>query len=150
MRSLPFGSPIPTILYHPGANSLSVTFKTHLNYIKCMTRLTEGLVINIHISPHTPLETRMLVKFDTLARITTKSIQGEKDACDREKAYAQVASPWIPVKCYYRLYYLESIFFLFTRRFYSGIFSGWPLPCQTKYNATIKKWHSLTFLSIFR
>lgn len=75
-----------------------------------MARLTENLVININIHPTTRLNPAVLTKFETLTRITTTSIEGEKDACDREKAYAQVASPWIPVKCYYLLYYLESVF----------------------------------------
>ncbi len=110
MRTLSFVSPLPARLYRPGANSLSVTFKTHLNYIKCMSRLTDSIVINIPSLPSAGLDPRHLAKFDTLARITANSIQGEKEACDNEKAYAQVASPWIPVKCYYQLYYLESTF----------------------------------------
>lgn len=97
-------------LYDPGANSLSVTFKTHLNYVKCMARLTENLVIDLHVNPTAPLDPAMITKFSTLARITETSIEGEQEACKREKAYAQVAAPWIPVKCYYRLYYLESVF----------------------------------------
>jgi hypothetical protein len=109
MSPLSHGSSLPPFLYQPGANSLSVTFKTHLNYIKCMARLMENLAIDIHINPTTRLNPTILTKFDTLARITATSIEGEKKACDREKAYAQVASPWIPVKCYYRLYYLESM-----------------------------------------
>ncbi len=98
------------IVYSPGANSLSVTFKTHLNYIKCMARLTDGLAINTNIVANSVLDTAIFAKFEKLSEITKISINGEKDACDREKAYAQVASPWIPVKCYYRLYYLESVF----------------------------------------
>lgn len=101
---------IPILPYRPGANSLSVTFKTHLNYVKCIVRLTDGIVININLNPTSQLNSSVLRKFDSLARITTNSIQGEKDACDREKAYAQVASPWIPVKRYYYLYYLEANF----------------------------------------
>lgn len=109
-RTLSFGQPLPAPLYRPGANSLSVTFKTHLNYIKCMSRLTDSIVISMPSLPSAHLDPRPLAKFDTLARITANSIQGEKDACDSERAYAQVASPWIPVKCYYQLYYLESTF----------------------------------------
>lgn len=110
MDSRPFGSTSTLLSYSPGANSLSVAFKTHLNYVKCMARLTEDVVMNIRVKPHAQLNDQILSKFERLAKITDKSIQGEKDACDRERAYAQVASPWIPVKCYYRLYYLESIF----------------------------------------
>lgn len=109
-RTLSFGQTLPSPLYRPGANSLSVTFKTHLNYIKCMSRLTDSIVISMPSLSSARLDSRPLTKFDTLARITANSIQGEKDACDSERAYAQVASPWIPVKCYYQLYYLESTF----------------------------------------
>jgi hypothetical protein len=97
-------------VYNPASDSLSVTFKTHLNYIKCMSRLTNGLIINIHVSATARLDPNPIEKFESLSHITQVSIKGEKDACDKEKAYAQVASPWIPVKCYYYLYYLESVF----------------------------------------
>jgi hypothetical protein len=109
-RKLSFGDSLPELSYRPGADSLSVTFKTHLNYIKCMSRLTNSIVFNIPSLPTAGLDPRRLTKFENLARITAQSIQGEKDACDKERGYAQVASPWIPVKCYYQLYYLESTF----------------------------------------
>lgn len=99
-----------TLIYNPSTDSLSKNFKTHLNYIKCMAKLSKGMTIDINISPKTSLDLSPILKFKALSRITKASIEGEKTACDREKAYAQVASPWIPVKCYYRLYYLESIF----------------------------------------
>jgi hypothetical protein len=96
--------------YNAGFDSVSKTFKTHLNYIKCIKRLTAGLVISSNTSPTTPLSSNNITKFEQLARITRVSIEGEKNACITQKAYAQIASPWIPVKCYYYLYYLESVF----------------------------------------
>lgn len=98
------------IPYDPGIDAESVTFKTHLNYIKCMTRLTDGIILNTHVSATSPLSSSKITRFETLSRITKTSINGEKTACDKERAYAQIASPWIPVKCYYYLYYLESVF----------------------------------------
>lgn len=97
------------LLYNASVDSQSVIFKTHLNYVKCMVRLTNGLVINIHVAPTAPLDPDKIVKFESLSRITKISIDGEKSSCDREREFAQVAAPWIPVKCYYYLYYLESI-----------------------------------------
>lgn len=96
--------------YNAGYDSASQTFRTHLNYVKCMDRLTLGLSITVNISATQTLSKQKIAKFEALAHITEISIGGEKTACDNQKEYAQVASPWIPVKCYYYLYYLESVF----------------------------------------
>jgi hypothetical protein len=101
---------MPIIIpYEPGRDSSSTVFKTHLNYVKCMERLSYAMCININIATTGSLDSAPILKFEKLARITKTSIMGEKTACDNEKAYAQIAAPWIPVKCYYRLYYLESV-----------------------------------------
>lgn len=105
IKTMPF-----ITIYNPGADSASVTFKTHLNYIKCMNMLTNSLAININVQASSSLDANVFSKFERLNNITKTSILGEKTACDNERAYAQVAAPWIPVKCYYRLYYLESVF----------------------------------------
>lgn len=84
-------------------------FKTHLNYIQCMRRLTNGLQINVHVKTQSRLDTERIHKFERLNSVTRDNIQAEINACDKERAYSQIAAPWIPVKCYYRLYYLESI-----------------------------------------
>lgn len=97
-------------VYNASFDSLSKTFKTHLNYVKCMDKLTNGIGISISINPTAHLNPTRIRKFEQLAKITKTSIEGELRACTSQKAYAQVASPWIPVKCYYYLYYLESIF----------------------------------------
>lgn len=97
-------------VYNAGYDSASQTFRTHLNYVKCMDRLTLGLCIVVNNSVTQTLSKQKIAKFEALAHITEMSINGEKTACNNQKGYAQVASPWIPVKCYYYLYYLESIF----------------------------------------
>jgi len=88
----------------------TATFKTHLNYVKCIANHANSLNISINPRINSPLDGQKTAKFERLAKITKTSIAGEKTACDNEHAYAQVAAPWIPVKCYYRLYYLEAVF----------------------------------------
>jgi len=75
-----------------------------------MKHLTSNLSININISATAPLSRKVFEKFERLSNITKISIAGEIQSCDKEKAYSQVSAPWVPVKCYYRLYYLESTF----------------------------------------
>lgn len=74
-----------------------------------MQIMTSGMTISINHPPTAALDARPIQKFSRLASMTAASINGEKSACDSEKAYSQVVAPWLPVKCYYRLYYLESI-----------------------------------------
>lgn len=86
-----------------------VILKTHYNYIKCVGMLTSGLEITTRVVPTASLANDKIPLFENLARLTQKSIRDEIDMCSKEKEYSQVAAPWIPVKCYYRIYYLESI-----------------------------------------
>jgi len=72
--------------------------------------LTSGLEITTRVVPTATLANGKITLFENLARLTQKSIRDEIDVCSKEKEYSQVAAPWIPVKCYYRIYYLESIF----------------------------------------
>jgi hypothetical protein len=45
-------------------------------------------------------------KLDT---VTRKSIRKDIELAREDPAFAVIAAPWFPVKCYYSLYYLESI-----------------------------------------
>ena len=101
---MPFNIP-----YSPAPDS-SEMFKTHWNYIKCLNNLLTDLSITVNISTINPLDPSTFTKFEKLSQITQASIQAEVDACEEEVAYTTVIAPWIPVKSYYRLYYLESTF----------------------------------------
>ncbi|MES2630395.1 MAG: hypothetical protein V4611_00340 [Patescibacteria group bacterium] len=70
---------------------------------------TSGISISTRLSPTASLPLEKIPLFENLAKLTRQSIRDEIDMCSREKEYSQVAAPWIPVKCYYRIYYLESI-----------------------------------------
>lgn len=85
-------------------------FKTHINYIKCLDNLLDNCELAINVKTNGKLDPNKIIKFQKLAGITQKSIDNEVGFIDLELEYSQVVAPWLPVKCYYRLYYLESIF----------------------------------------
>lgn len=97
-------------LYTPSFDSTSEMFRTHWNYIKCLNSILTNLQITINVSADNQLDSQITNKFQRLSQITKLSIQSDLSACRQEVAYASVVAPWIPVKCYYRLYYLETIF----------------------------------------
>jgi hypothetical protein len=89
--------------------STTSTFKTHLNYIKCVDSQFDDCEITINVRTDVRLDNKKISKFESLARITLQGIGNEASLITQQMEYAQVVAPWIPVKCYYRLYYLESI-----------------------------------------
>lgn len=101
------------IPYVPLIDTTSEMFRTHWNYIKCLNKLFTNLRINVNIKTTSYIDPGPTRRFERLSQITHLSIQSELNACSQEVAYASVIAPWIPVKCYYRLYYLESIFLYF-------------------------------------
>lgn len=99
--------------YTPSFDTTSEMFRTHWNYIKCLNKLFTNLKINVNVRTTNYIDPSPTKKFEKLSQITNLSIQSELKACSQEVAYASVIAPWIPVKCYYRLYYLESNFLYF-------------------------------------
>lgn len=90
-------------------SSSQSTFKTHLNYIRCMANLYNNLSIATSIAPTASLPSSEIVRFQKLSDLTAKSIDIELNASTYDHEYAQIIIGWLPVKCYYRIYYLESI-----------------------------------------
>lgn len=84
-------------------------FTTHLNYIRCMDNILDGISIQLTPTSTITLDKKRLAKFEKLAVLTSRSIKNELLACHAEPEYAAVVAPWIPVKCYYLTYYLESV-----------------------------------------
>ena len=107
------------------------TFKTHLNYVKCMDELFIDCTITIDVQTTNQLDAKKIAKFQKLADITQKSIDNEVNSIAQEAEYAHVVAPWLPVKCYYRLYYLESIF-LFLLSGNEAVFKQGSYCCQEK------------------
>lgn len=84
-------------------------FTTHYNYAKCMVGMMHGLRITVPIDSRVGIDSKEVKRFLILARLTKRSIAGEVKSCNSEEDYAQIVAPWIAVKCYYRIYYLESV-----------------------------------------
>lgn len=92
------------------AYSENKIFKTHLNYIKCLDKHLDNFSITLNAVTKEKLSHPKIVKFLKLSQFTQTSIDNEVSILATLPEYSQVVAPWIPVKCYYRLYYLESIF----------------------------------------
>ncbi len=54
-------------------------------------------------------QTPEMKRFWKLYTLTLKSIEKDIELSREDSAFAVIAAPWFPVKCYYALYYLESI-----------------------------------------
>lgn len=85
------------------------SFKTHLNYIKCINRLLNGCKISVKKSGTFSISEEDINRFTRLNQITIKSIKKDIELARENKDFAVIIAPWFPVKCYYSLYYLESI-----------------------------------------
>lgn len=83
-------------------------FRTHLNYIKCLSRLLSRTTIRVPENLQ-PKNKRDEERFLRLALPTMKSIEFEYQTSKNDSEFAQAIALWIPVKCYYLIYYLEAI-----------------------------------------
>lgn len=119
LYTMPFNIP-----YSPSQTETSEMFRTHWNYIKCINNLLADLEIEINIDTRSQLDPSRIIKFSRLAELTKVSIQSEIRASEQVSDYASVVAPWIPVKCYYRLYYLEAIFLYLLTGELSGFQNG--------------------------
>ena len=55
------------------------------------------------------MQTDEVKRFIRLYKLTVKSIEKDYELAQADPAVAVILAPWFPVKCYYALYYLESI-----------------------------------------
>ncbi|MFA5249480.1 MAG: hypothetical protein WC397_02995 [Candidatus Paceibacterota bacterium] len=106
-------SPLPEISFVlAGSTPLAsqrASFMTHLNYIKCMERFVASSSISGSIVGTPTLRIADIKRFRKLDIVTRKSIRKDIALAREDAAFAVIAAPWFPVKCYYSLYYLESI-----------------------------------------
>ncbi|MFA5936129.1 MAG: hypothetical protein WC787_04750 [Patescibacteria group bacterium] len=79
-----------------------------MNYIKRMKSLFIGCTLTVCFGGGTRPKTEMK-RFWKLYELTLKSIEKDIELAQEDSAFAVIAAPWFPVKCYYALYYLESI-----------------------------------------
>lgn len=99
-------------------------YLTHRNYIKCMNRLFDDVEIEVKIDTSSWFDPSVSTRFERLADITRESIEADLLACEHEPEYSSVVAPWIPVKCYYRVYYLMAIFLYYLTGDRSGFHNG--------------------------
>lgn len=90
-------------------------FHTHLNYARRMAVICKGMSITTNIeqrrvAQHIAQFQKEIERFARLSEMTAKSIASDWQYSKEDIAYSSICAPWIPVKCYYRIYYLEAIF----------------------------------------
>ncbi len=90
-------------------DSVKASFRTHLNYIKCIEKLL--LTSNFFAKKiGSPVKNKSGIKrFRKLNQITVRSIERDIELTREDSEFGMIIAPWFPVKCYYALYYLESI-----------------------------------------
>ena len=90
-------------------DSTKASFRTHLNYIKCSEKLFASSTLSVSRNGTFTKRTVEITRFQKLYKVTLKSIKKDIELAREDSAFAVIAAPWFPVKCYYVLYYLESI-----------------------------------------
>ena len=89
--------------------SSKASFRTHLNYIKCLEKLLSVCTLSVTRSGTFTKRTSDIQRFKKLYLVTLKSIRKDIELAREDPAFSIIAAPWFSVKCYYALYYLESI-----------------------------------------
>lgn len=97
------------LLVSPPLDPALASFRTHLNYAKRMSHLLRGTEITVNPSGSPRLYEAGVARFQRLHNVTNRSIEMDIALARENHAFAVVAAPWFSVKCYYALYYLETI-----------------------------------------
>lgn len=90
-------------------DSSRASFRTHLNYIKCLKKLFADYTLSVSQTATSTKRDAEITRFKKLYKITLKSIDKDIELSREDSAFGVITAPWFPVKCYYALYYLESI-----------------------------------------
>jgi len=93
----------------PPLDPVRASFQTHLNYAKRLDLLLTGCEASITPAGAVRIHKPSIERFAKLHKLTRKSIEKDIELAREDPAFAVIAAPWFPVKCYYALYYLESI-----------------------------------------
>ncbi|PIN89449.1 hypothetical protein COU60_03575 [Candidatus Pacearchaeota archaeon CG10_big_fil_rev_8_21_14_0_10_34_76] len=82
-------------------------FITHLNYIKCFKKLSDGLNVESNrLDKSNKKANKKLISKISLIKLIKKSLDREYKACQESKDFAEVSSIWVPVKAYYLVFNL--------------------------------------------
>lgn len=90
-------------------DSAKASFRTHFNYIKCLEKLFVSNTLSVSRNGTFTKRAVEIKRFQKLYKVTLKSIKKDIELAQEDSAFAVIAAPWFPVKCYYALYYLESV-----------------------------------------
>lgn len=93
----------------PAFDTARASFLTHLNYVKRIEHLLNGCSVSVKPSKVGSLRRADITRFIRLYEVTRKSIKKDIELAREDTAFAVISAPWFPVKCYYALYYLESV-----------------------------------------
>lgn len=85
------------------------SFITHLNYIRCLKKILSEASISVSTRGSFIKNDEEVNRFRNLFRLTKMSLATDIRLARHNPAFAIIVAPWFPVKCYYALYYLESI-----------------------------------------
>lgn len=88
---------------------MSPDLLTHLHYVRRLGLLLDGCTMTVKFD-NGVRRIKDVRRFFKLYKLTHKSIEKDIEFAREDNAFALIAAPWFPVKCYYALYYLESIF----------------------------------------
>lgn len=82
-------------------------FMTHLNYVSCLSKISEGLSIGCNINFKKKLKhDKQLAKKLTLIELTRKNLEEEYKVILANEDYAEICVPWVSVKAYYLIFNL--------------------------------------------
>jgi hypothetical protein len=84
-------------------------FSTHLNYIRCIEESLKDAKLKVNVKNRNKIPVEKTKRFLQLSGATDKSLRAEIEMCMKTSEYTQVVAAWFPVKCYYRIYYLEAV-----------------------------------------
>jgi len=81
-------------------------FQTHLNYIKSLRQMTQGVTLE----PTRPNSIRyescaLIDRKKNLISLTDKSLREEFNIVQNDSDYLRACTSWLPVKAYYLLFY---------------------------------------------
>lgn len=78
-------------------------FDTHLNYISCLKKLTDRVVIQ-HSQKLRKKSLPNVDKKDNLIKLTLKSLKDEYKIVQSDQEYSYASTSWLPIKSYYLLF----------------------------------------------
>lgn len=82
-------------------------FRTHLNYVKCLRTLTDGISLSCTRNFRKKIpRSKVLLKKWNLVKLIKKSLDSELLTIKNNPEFAEVCVPWIAVKSYYLLFNL--------------------------------------------